>query len=207
MTIERFTEQWLAPFRASPFSLRFELGGETFGDDAPVPRFTQAFDRATKVAQDVFELSDRVFALVAAFSGLADDISAPGRDGFGALAAAGFRSRPMREWRAPTWPSRPGQEDRAPCDWRSFDLGGDPVQRDVLLWCAISSEIAVEPKASVSSFLADPDRKILLHVYDDRGMDVTALEREALLTTYRSRQAWLLDHDRKRMSEAFGEAA
>lgn len=205
MRLEPFSERWLAPFRSSPFSLRFELGGETFGNDAPVPRFMQAFGRARQVAQGVFEDSQRMFGIVVAFPNSAND--APARDGFAALAAAGFRCRPMREWRSPMWPDQADEEDREPCQWRAYDLTADAVQRDVLLWCAVSCEMAIAPKAPVQSFLADFDRNIVLEVYDDRGMDVTALERATLLPAYRQWGEWLLDHDRRRMSDAFGDAA
>lgn len=207
MKLAPFSEQWLAPFRSSPYSLRFELGGETFGNDAPVPRFVQAFGRATEVAQEVFDGSRQMFGIVAAHPDSAIDIFAPAEDGFEALAAAGFRLEPVIEWEAAMWPDQIEEEDRQTCRWRAYDLSGDAVQRDVLLWCSISYEMAVRPKAPVASFLVDFNRNILLHVYDDRGMDVTALDREVLLHTYRSRDAWLLDYDRKRMIEAFSEAA
>lgn len=199
MTFEPPSERWLAPFRSSPFSLRFELGGEAFGNDAPVPRFLQAFGRATQVAREVFEGSGQVFGIVAAYPD-------PAGDGFAALEAAGFTRRPLSEWQAPMWPDQAEEEDRVPCRWRQYDLTGEAVQRDVLLWCAVSCEMAVAPKAPVDSFLADFGRNILLHVYDDRGMDVTALDRETLLPVYRRRGEWLLDHDRARMSDAFREA-
>src|ERR1043165_297884 len=164
MMPEPFSDRWLEPFRSSPYSLRFELGGETFGNDAPVPRFMQAFGRATQVAQEFFEGSRRTFGIVAAYPDPANAPFAPARDGFAALAAAGFTRPPMSEWQAPLWPDQAEEEDRVPCHWRAYDLTGDAVQRDVLLWCAVSCEIAVRPKAPVTSFLADFDRNILLHV-------------------------------------------
>jgi len=60
------------------------------------------------------------------------------------------------------------------------------------------------PFPPVIAFLVDFDRDILLHVYDDRGVDVTALDRATLLPLYRSRAEWLLDYDRRawpRLSE------
>ncbi|MET1110479.1 MAG: DUF3885 domain-containing protein [Allosphingosinicella sp.] len=207
MKLEPISGQWLAPFRASPYSLRFELGGETFGNEAPVPRFLQAFGRASQIVQEVFEGSRQLLGIVAAVPIPAGDLFAPARDGFEALVAAGFTLEPLSEWQAAMWPDQVEEEDREQCRWRSYDLGTEPLQRDVLLWCAISLEMAVTPKAPVSSFLADFDRNLLLHVYDDRGMDVIALDREPLLQTYRRRDAWLLDYDRERMREAFGEPA
>ena len=206
MTLTPLPEQWLAPFRSSPFSLRFELGGEGFGIGAPVPRFMQALGRATRVAQEVFEGSRQAFGIVAAYPDPAHDLFAPAQDGFAALAAAGFTSRPVSEWHAPLWPDQAEEEDRVPCHWRAYDLTDDAGQRDVLLWCAVSYEMAVTPKAPVTSFLVDFDRNILLHVYDDRGMDVTALDRETLLPVYRRWGDWLLDYDRQRMGAAFGES-
>jgi hypothetical protein len=53
MKAPQISTEWLKPFRLSPFSLRFELGGETFSNDAPVPRFIQAIERARDVTRDV----------------------------------------------------------------------------------------------------------------------------------------------------------
>ena len=203
MKLPTFSDQWRAPFQCSPFRLRFELGGEIFGIDAPVPRFSQAFDRARNVADEVFESTKRLFAIVA-WPTTGRDFSAPGDDGFEAIAKAGFRSTPAAEWTAPLWPEE-DDEDRVPALWRAFDISEDRVARDVLLWCAVSLETAITPKAPVISYLIDFDRGISLYVYDDRGMDVTAVDRDSLLRVYRARREWLLDYDRARMIEAFGE--
>lgn len=207
MSSPPFSEQWLAPFRASPFSLRFELGGGTFGNDRPVPRFLQAFGRARQVAREAFEASDRLFGIVAAPVGSENDLYAPAPDAFAALAAAGLAGRPIGEWESALWPDQPAAEDRVPCRWRAYDLGADAAGQEVLLWCSVAYEMDITPKAPVLAYLADFERNILLHVYDDRGMDVIALDREVLLPLYRNRTEWLLDYDRPRMSEALGDAA
>lgn len=62
----------------------------------------------------------------------------------------------------------------------------------------------LSPKAPVASWLVDFDVGVSLFIYDDRGMDVRALWREALDAVYRQFDAWLLDHDRARMTAAFG---
>ena len=98
------SDQWLTPFRSSPFSLRFELGGETFGNDAPVPRFLQAFGRARQVAHDLFSESQPLFGIVASPPDTARDIYAPATDGFAALVEAGFVHQSVSEWTAPIWP-------------------------------------------------------------------------------------------------------
>ena len=207
MTSPLLPEQWLAPFRASRFSLRFELGGDVFGNDRPVPRFSQAFDRAREIARDVFASSEQLLGIVAAPFGSENDFYAPAPDAFAALNAAGFEARAIGEWQAPLWPEQSADEDRVACHWRSYDLSDDPAGQDVLLWCAVAYEMLISPKAPVMPFLADFDRNIVLHVYDDRGMDVTALDREVLLPLYASRQDWLLNYDRRRIDETFGKPA
>jgi len=67
--------------------------------------------------------------------------------------------------------------------------------------------MSIHPKAPVTSFLVDFERGILAYVYDDRGMDVTALERDTLLEIYQTRNDWLLRYDKDRIVEAFGLAA
>ncbi len=198
-----FSDQWDAPFRSCPFSLRFELGGEIFGTDVPVPRFVQAFTRARQITQEVFESSQRLIAIVA-WPYVGRDFDAPDGDGFEALREVGFACSSIAEWDAPLRPEEEDEEDRAPTLWRAFDLSEDQAAGDVLLWCAISYELAVTPKAPILSYFVDFERGILLHVYDDRGMDVTALDRDQLLTVYHARDEWLLDYDRARMATAFG---
>ena len=195
MKLPPLSEHWDAPFRSSPFRLRFELGGTQFGNEAPVSRFVQAFARAKQLADNVFETSRQIFGIVAAPSS---------KDGFGTLCSAGFTCPSIAEWTSPLWPGE-AEQDQLPFVWRAFDLSQDAASLDVLLWCAISLEMAVTPKAAIVPYLVDFERNILLHVYDDRGMDVTALDREQLLGVYRARREWLLDYDRKRMAEAFGE--
>lgn len=48
------------------------------------------------------------------------------------------------------------------------------------------------------------DRKVLVHPYDDRGLDVIALNRDGLVDLYNKRNGWLLNYDRARMDAVFG---
>ena len=176
-----------------------------FGSEAPVPRFVQAFGRARRIAHDAFQMSQRVVAIVACSSDTTQDLFAPAEDGLAALRDAGFNGAVIAEWKAPFWPDREEEEEaQPPAIWRVFDVTDDPAGRDVLIWCSVSYESAITPKAPALSYLADLDRGVLAYVYDDRGMDLTALERDTLLTLYRERKDWLLDYDRARIDEAFG---
>ena len=192
---------WDQAFRASPYRLRFELGGEIFRNiDQPVPRFIQAFHRAQAITNAVFASSTSLTAILAGSRRSAHDFCAPAADPFKALKALGFRSTaPWCQWSAPRDPS---DEDGTLFDWRAIDLT-DPAMRDTLLWTCIVYEMRISPKAPVLSYLADFDAGVMLHVYDDRGMDVHAIARPAIEPLYRQVDCWLLDYDRPRMAAAF----
>ena len=131
-----------------------------------------------------------------------NDMLAPATDGFEALSNLGFSSVPVMEWRAPRYPYESG-EQAEDCIWRAFDVTSDIASQDALLWCSLAYEMPVKPKAPVVSYLADFERGVLLHIYDDRGMDVSALTASALMPVYRAFDPWLLDYDRDRMKTAF----
>ena len=197
---------WAEPFGSSPFRLRFELGGETDGVKAPVPRFLQAFGRARTVVDDTFLPSECVLAVVGCWPQPTLDLFAPAADGFGALGQAGFTATPVGEWKGPhpRYGMPDDDEEQKNATWKAYDITEQVAARDVIIWCAVAYEMAVTPKAPVVSFMVDLQRGILVHVYDDRGMDVIALKRDPLAEIYRTRNEWLLDHDRGRMIEAFG---
>jgi hypothetical protein len=190
--------KWDPRSHPSPFRLRFELGGVTFGIDQPVPRFIQAFGRAKQLAAEVFEPSRRVFGVVATWS----EPHASSQSRLADLRDAGFTADPVHEWQAPLWPDEP-KEDQIPARWMTFDLTDNVAARDVLIWCSVASEMRIGPRAAVIPYLADFVRGIILYVYDDRGMDIISFEPAPLLELYAARNEWLLDYDRPRMRQVF----
>lgn len=170
----------------------------------PVARFTQAYDRARAVADHVFRNSNRLLGLVSSFQNDCDLAGQPMASvGLKGLAAAGFRpGAPLVTWvDSPPWLI---EEDQVDLTWQAFDLTSGKNLRDVLLWCAISKEMPVQPDAAAISYLYDPDAEIVLHVYDDRGMDLISLSETALRSTYDRYASWLLDWDRPRMEAVLG---
>lgn len=202
-------ERWAEPYRASPFRLRFELGGDFSNIDPIVPRFVRAFGKARAITNDVFVQAEELISITGFWPGSHIDAVTPAEDGFDALEQAGFRSKSIGEWKGghPLY-NLPDDEDwQRDATWRAFDLKEAPDDRDVITWCAISYEMAVTPKALVTSFFIDPARQVLVYVYDDRGMDVISLKRDTLLELYNKHQGWLLDYDRERIVGAFGALA
>jgi len=46
-------------------------------------------------------------------------------------------------------------------------------------------------------------RNIILHMYDDRGMDLIAADRSDLQPIYDEHKSWVLDYDRQQIAETF----
>jgi hypothetical protein len=86
---------------------------------------------------------------------------------------------------------------------RSFDLTGSSGDRDILLWNPIALELPISPSSPDRSFLLHPTEAVLVHVCDDRGMDVIGKHAEALKPIYERFDSWLVDSDRPRMEQVF----
>ncbi|MEO1967331.1 MAG: DUF3885 domain-containing protein [Sphingomonadaceae bacterium] len=193
---------WAARFGFEDVRLRFELGGEEFANtDQPVPRFLQAHRRASAIADSLFRES--CVGVVAGNGRLPDQYGLPGEvaDGFAALHSTGFRAPLISEWQAVLFPDP--SDDAYVWDIRSYDIGPDKITRDTLLWHAVASEMPIYPSAPVVAFLIEPSTSVMMHVYDDRGVDVSAYDAATLYALYSGFADWLLDYDRERMAKLF----
>lgn len=193
---------WAPRFGLEDVRLRFELGGEEFENTVQqVPRFLQAHRRASAIADALFRES--CIGVVASNGRLPNPagLDAEVEDGFVALQSTGFDAPQIGEWQAILYPD---PDDEAYV-WtlRSYDLGPDKVARDTLLWLSIASEMPIYPSAPVVAFLLNPSTSVMLHVYDDRGMDVITYDATELHQLYTGFADWLLDYDRERMAKLF----
>jgi hypothetical protein len=59
------------------------------------------------------------------------------------------------------------------------------------------------PKVSSGVFVIHPRLKIILHMYDDRGLDVIAAELNALRSLFDSFNHWILENQRQRIMSRF----
>jgi hypothetical protein len=197
---------WLEPFHSSPYSLRFELGGGYDNIAEPVPRFLQAFGRAKVVADELFEFAETIGVIGTWKLGKRDLFIGklePGTTGISMLKGAGFSAGDA----IATWKERPywvGPDEGFNFDWHAYDLSNAKAAREVILWCNITYEMPIQPKVPLIGYLYSPGKDVVMHVYDDRGMDVIGLSVAALEGVCRRFDDWLLDYDRPRMRESFG---
>ncbi|MBA1156645.1 DUF3885 domain-containing protein [Microvirga mediterraneensis] len=188
-----------AMFYEFEYALRFELGGEIYDSrTSPIPRFLQALDRARSVAHFLFDTSDHVSAIVSYSGGKyrGRRERRPSQD----LLDLGFEN-PL----GPYYKVAAEDDDELYRYWHWVDRVALSPDIDTLLWASISAEQAVTPKSRWTKiYVVDLTKGIILHVYDDRGMDVVAKRPEALLALYEQFNGWLLEWDRSKMENTFG---
>lgn len=185
------------------FALRFELGGEVV---TSAPRFLQAIDRARDIVRGAFPHLENLEVVLVRVSGARLDRS-DARE-LRALRRIGFKRHLTSPERLPL---EAGEEEF----WS--DCGGPPFRYlaaaeaqdrmtdiDALIWASCTRDTDVKPRADLDVYLIDYARRVVAHVYDERGMDVIAMTREPLVDLYRQFGPWLLDYDRARMDLTFG---
>ena len=171
-------------------------------------RFLQAIDRSRAVASAAFASSSSLCAVTSTFEG--ERRSNRQWSSFQSLRALGFEYQFGQAERVKQHEAEYIQEagDELYCYWRVAEFPNEPRAIAALLWASVAKELDVLPKSRWigSIYVVDFDRGIALHVYDDRGMDLIAVDPSALRPIYEEFTDWLLDYDRPRIEAKFGLA-
>ncbi len=61
----------------------------------------------------------------------------------------------------------------------------------------------IEPYITDAVFFINPYKHIIFYMYDDRGMDLIAENKEALLPLYQKYSNWILSYDKERIDKIF----
>lgn len=176
-----------AMYYANAPALRFELSR----DGHHIDLFTQAYDRAREIVEVVFAGSQTVRAVLLSLDG---EPLLRRLDEFRSIRRCGVRlRRPRALWR------EGDGEDQKTCV--AFPVPVAELHR--LLWGALAGDLGVRPMIPALVYLADPERGVVVHPYDDRGMDVAGPNHALLRALYERFNGYLLDYDRARMDEFF----
>lgn len=174
-----------------PVGIRFELGLDNFRERAP------------KLYEAVFAQED---VCVIISQDWTEDISPPARqryfpvfslpDAFDSKHPFGLQSLEVTTGEA-------GEQETFTLRWgqlpaRSFQYGS-------VLEGIANTDHAHTPSVSGRVYFLNPATAIIVHMYDDRGLDVIAATREALMPVYRTFDDWVLDYDRERIAMALSE--
>ena len=61
------------------------------------------------------------------------------------------------------------------------------------------------PRTDDRVYFVNRTRNIILHMYDDRGLDLIARHRSDLQAIYDAHKHWVLDYDRARVEKVFAQ--
>ena len=188
-----------ALFYAFDIALRFELGGEAVSTTRPIKRFIQAFERANAVASDLFAQSS-VWLLISTHGE-----ASPPKKYLKPFKTIGLSRSDFTD----LWSVAQNDADHIEefgedlyRHWVGTELRSPELIKQAL-WLALGAEIGIRPASNASLFFVDFENRIVLHPYDDRGMDVIAMRKEALADLYWSRQSWLLEYQIDHMKTVF----
>lgn len=193
-------------FYAFDYALRFELGGEEFGTDRPMRRFAQAYERSNAISQAFFAKSSKIYVLLSSYG-----MEQPDKKRLKPLKLCGIK---RSEFQYLSKTAQHNDEHIAEFGsdvFRHWDIAKleDKQTISEILWLGIASEMGIKPTFydSTTAYIVDAENGLVLHLYDDRGMDVVALQKEPLSNLFVSFNEWLLDYDLTRMTDMFGVRA
>jgi hypothetical protein len=181
-----------------PGGLRFELseGG------SPLDQALTALRKATVVCDDVFAGEERILVHLATYA-------RPSRFALRTmlreLQVAGILVPKVRDvWvdaEEQTGAGDDGDEALVSC---AFEAPVTKMQN--LLWCAITTDSGpLRPKPRCLVYLLNPSTGVVVHPYDDRGMDVISRSTSALAGLYKKHSDLLLECNIDAMRETFGQ--
>ncbi len=173
-----------------PCAIRFELG------QADARSRVVALYEAIFLPSDACVVASLRFIFADGSKEQADDLFT-----FSAKHGAGLGQNIQREeWWSETGPSG-SDKGTFVLEWvvqpaRSFDYAQ-------IVQGIANSERGLEPRLNARVYFLAPEKGVLFHMYDDRGLDIAAAEPSILIPLYKSFTGWILDHDRSRIDRTF----
>ena len=182
-------------FYSNPGGLRFELsqGGSA------VEQFLTALRKASAICRDVFEVDQCVTICLSVYLWR----KAYGyRDALRELRSAGIHvPRTRCIWTT----TGAGQgDDPEPTRVLSVAFSTELAMLEGILWCALGADLGIRPNPRLNSiYLMSLPNRVLVHPYDDRGMDVVGSNHALLARLYAKYGSNLLEYDREIMAATF----
>ncbi len=180
-----------ALFYNNETALRFELA---LGDSRS-ERFGSALERASTVAKAIFKDSKNLQVCLLCF----------GESFVGTKRS--FRT--MKECEVAI--NRPYFIDRENIDdgfgdvvWTRIFFKSDLDSVYRMIRGTVAKGLGIKPGFGFDLYIFDPEQGILMHPYDDRGMDILGPNRHRMLEIYAEYYNWLLDYDIAEMNRRYG---
>lgn len=189
-------------FYNAPIGIRFELGVPYRGIDDPA-YFTNICMRSSMIFREVFKQDDDILAVVKSYRSVEPYISYnQGEDVF------------PKYIKNKQFISRIGSVEIERHMEENGDLSGISYQHALLckrddidyvgiLKAKAHQDFAIRPYISDAVFFINLHKHIIFYMYDDRGVDLVAENKERLWPIYTKFNDWILDYDRERIDKIF----
>lgn len=199
-------------FYNSPFGLRFEIGPAELGVWLNLDQeilnedyFNLALQRAVSILESAFLPTDNIAIVLQIFSYKRQKIHKRNYL-FRQIQNIGTRTVKFTSHRDLYVEDLEYKRD---C-WKRVTISGLQLQcvnYKNILHSIINQDFAGrEPRMKGQIFLLNLDQKLVLHLYDDRGMDVVAQTKKPLELLYERHKEWILAWNRKQIDEMFSES-
>jgi hypothetical protein len=171
--------------------IRFELGLDTFRERAP------------KLYEAVFAPED---VCVIISQDWPENISPLARQRYFrvfALLEAFDSKHPVSVQSLEVTTEEEGEQETFTLQWGQLPARG--FQYGSVLEGIANADHAQTPSVSGRVYFLNPATAIIVHMYDDRGLDIIAATRESLTPIHQSFNDWVLDFDRERIAKALSK--
>jgi hypothetical protein len=175
-----------------PVGIRFELGLETFRERAP------------KLYEAAFAQED--VCVIISQDWPAENIYQPARQRYFrvfSLPGAFDSKHPVSIQSLEVTTEEKGEQETFTLQWG--ELQARSFQYLSVLEGIANADHAQTPSVSGRVYFLNPATAIIVHMYDDRGLDIIAATREPLMPIYRDFNDWILDFNRERVAKALLE--
>lgn len=190
-----------ALFYYFPGGLRFELaeGGSAFDE------VLTALRKASLICEDVFAQEASIHVHLQMYFPSSSRFQL--RHTLRELGVAGLAIPRDREiWLEQVPADDKNFEDRDEF-WINVAFEVPKTKLQSLIWCAVAIDFEeLRPNPQCLIYLINPAQEIIIHPYDDRGMDIIGGKKEPLKKLYDSHKRWLLQYDIEAMNQTFSDS-
>jgi hypothetical protein len=100
-------------------------------------------------------------------------------------------------------PPDPTEPEIGPSTLTWIDLPSRSFVYEAVLRGIANADHASEPSIGSKVYFMNTGIDAIIHMYDDRGMDMIATSRKTLRVLYHNFNQWILDYDRATIDRAF----
>lgn len=186
-----------ALFYKFPGGLRFALSN----GGSPLEQVLTALEKASVICSDAFSNQSSILVHLQKY---APSSRFQLRHTLRELALAGLTIPACRQVWLERVTSEEPDDDGNEEIWINLAFAVPKSKLKNLLWCALVADFgALHPNPQCLVYLINPEQEMLVHPYDDRGMDVIGKQHAALQNLFNTYKAWLLEHDIETMKQTF----